>query len=259
VRLASKVQMRGFVKTRPLSANCPRPLAGESLSRAQRGSGALTPGEGSLPLFSRHRTGGAATFHIVTLLLVLVLAGCGGASHPIQYYTLDLPAAPDASRSPYPVTLLVARVAAPMILRDDRIVYRSGANELGTYEYHRWAEPPAMLLETSLLRLLRSSGSYQSVSEMSSRARGQYLVRGRLYDFEEVDSSAITARVALEADLVDEKSGKVVWSHFYSHDEPASEDDVASVVAALNKNLMRGLDEVATGLDEYFSKNPPKP
>ena len=224
--------MRGFVKTRPLSANCARSLGGEG--------GALAPGEGVSAQFSKQRRG-AAPFRILILLAALMLAGCGGASHPIKYYTVDLPAAPDASRTPYPVTLLVARVTAPMILRDDRIVYRSGANELGTYEYQRWAEPPAMMLETSLLRLLRSSGRYQSVSEMSSRARGDFLLRGRLYDFEEVDASAIAARVAMEVELVDEKAGKVAWSHFYSHDEPVSEDDVASVVAALNRNLVRGV------------------
>lgn len=196
---------------------------------------------------------------LLILAALAMLAGCGGASHPIKYYTIDLPATPDASRAPYPVTLLVARVTAPMILRDDRIVYRSGANELGTYEYRRWAEPPATLLETCLLRMLRASGRYQSVSEVTSRARGDFLVRSRLYDFEEVDSSAIAARVAMEAELVDEKSGKIVWSHSYSHDEPVSKEDVASVVAALNKNLDRGLGEVSSGLDEYFAKNPLKP
>ncbi|HKS94704.1 MAG TPA: ABC-type transport auxiliary lipoprotein family protein [Terriglobia bacterium] len=196
---------------------------------------------------------------LLILAALAMLAGCGGASHPIRYYTIDLPAAPDAAHNPYPVTLLVARVTAPMILRDDRIVYRSGANELGTYEYRRWAEPPAVLLETCLLRMLRASGRYESVSEVTSKTRGDFLLRARLYDFEEVDSNAIAARVALEAELVDAKSGKVVWSHSYSHDEPVSEDDVASVVAALNKNLERGLGEVSAGLDAYFAKNPPKP
>jgi ABC-type uncharacterized transport system auxiliary subunit len=194
---------------------------------------------------------------LLVVLASMMLAGCG-ASPPIKYYTVSLPAAPDASRTAYPVTLLVGRVRAPMILRDDRIVYRSGANELGTYEYRRWAEPPAMMLETSLLRLLRSSGRYQSVSEVTSKARGDFLVRVRLYDFEEVDSSSIAARLSMEVELVEEKSGKVAWSHFYSHNEPVSEDDVASVVAALNKNLERGLNEVAAGLDEYFAKTPPK-
>ncbi len=199
---------------------------------------------------------------IVQALLILMagagLGGCGGASHPTKYYTVELPAAPDASGPRYPVTLLVARINAPIVLRGDRILYRTGANELGTYEYHRWAEPPAAMLEASLLRLLRQSGKYQSVAETSSKARGDFLVRGRLYDFEEVDSSTIGGRVAMEVELFDQKAGKVVWSHFYSHDEPANGDDVPAVVACLSRNLQRGLDEVATGLDAYFAKNSPK-
>ena len=190
------------------------------------------------------------------LLTSVALGGCGGASRPVKYYTVELPAAPDASQSAYPVALLVARVTAPLVLRDDRILYRTGANELGAYEYQRWAEPPAAMLEVSLLRLLRQSGRYQSVAETSSKARGDFVVRGRLYDFEEVDSSAIAGRVALEIELVDQKAGKIAWSHFYSHDEPASGDDVPAVVAALDRNLRRGLEEVAASLDQYFAKNP---
>lgn len=199
---------------------------------------------------------------IVQALLILVtgagVTGCGGTSHSIKYYTVELPAVPDASGTRYPVTLLVARIPAPLVLRGDRILYRTGANELGTYEYHRWAEPPAAMLEASLLRLLRQSGRYQSVAETSSKARSDFVVRGRLYDFEEVDASSISARVAMEVELFDQKAGKVVWSHFYSHDEPASEDDIPGVVAALNHNLQRGLEDVTAGLDQYFAKNPPR-
>ncbi len=198
----------------------------------------------------------------IQVLLILMagagLAGCGGASHSIKYYTVELPAVPDASGSRYPVTLLVARITAPLVLHGDRILYRTGANELGTYEYHRWAEPPAAMLEASLLRLLRQSGRYQSVAETSSKARSDFLVRGRLYDFEEVDSNTIAGRVAMEVELFDQKAGKVVWSHFYSHDEPAGEDDIPAVVAALNRNLQRGLEDVASGLDQYFAKNLPR-
>lgn len=195
---------------------------------------------------------------LAEIAAVLILAGCGGKVPRTTYYTVELPAAPDALHTSYPARLLIARVNAPVMLRDDRILYHTGANEVGAYEYHRWAEPPATMVEVSLLRLLRQSGRYASVEEVGSKAAGEYLIHGRLYDFEEVDASAITGRVAMEFDLHDRKTGKVVWSHFYSHDEPASGDDVAAVVAALNRNLDRGLEEVVAGLDDYFAKNAPK-
>src|SRR5579863_5900093 len=191
-------------------------------------------------------------------LLVTWLGGCGGSPPVIKYYTAELPAAPDAVRTAYPVMLLVGRVTAPMILRDDRIMYRTGANEMGAYEYHRWAEPPALMLEVSLLRLLRQSGRYASVEEASSKVTGLFVVHGRLSDFEEVDASAVTARVTMEFELDDRKAGRTVWSHFYSHDEPVASDEIPDVVAALNRNLERGLEEVVAGLAGYWDKNPPQ-
>lgn len=196
---------------------------------------------------------------LATILTACALAGCGGKTPAIKYYTVEMPAAPDATRATYPATLLIARVSAPVMLRDDRILYHTGANEMGAYEYHRWAEPPATLVEVCLLRQLRQSGKYASVEEASSKAGGDFLVHGRLYDFEEVDASAVAGRVAMEFDLHDRKAGKTVWSHFYSHDEPASGDDIPAVVAALNRNLQRGVQEVTASLDDYFAKNPPKP
>jgi len=145
-----------------------------------------------------------------------------------------------------------------MILRDNRIVYRTGANEVGTYEYHRWAEPPALMVEVNLLHLLRESGKYQSVAELGSSARGDFVVRGRLRDFEEVDTQTIAGRVSMEIELYEQKTGQTVWSHFYSHEEPARGGDIAAVVEALDRSLRSSLAEVTAGLAQYFAKNPPR-
>jgi ABC-type uncharacterized transport system auxiliary subunit len=79
------------------------------------------------------------------------------------------------------------------------------------------------------------------------------VVRGRLYDFEEVDTAGIAALVSMEFDLYDRKSGKIVWTHFYSQSDPVPVKEVSAVVTALDSNLDRGLKEVAAGLDQYFS------
>jgi ABC-type uncharacterized transport system auxiliary subunit len=187
-------------------------------------------------------------------LLALVLCGCG-SPRPIRYYTVQLPMAPTPSTSTYPVSLLVASISGPQILQDTPIAYRVGANEIGTYQYSRWAEPPVEMIRGKLIRVLRASGDYQSVAAAGSASGGQFVVRGRLYEFEEVDSPGITGRVSMEFDLYDKKSGKVVWSHAYSHSEPVQTKEISAVVAALDLNLDRGLNEVAAGLNQYFSVN----
>src|SRR5579863_6678857 len=187
------------------------------------------------------------------------LSGCGGGP-PIRYYTVELPVAPAQPASGHPYSLLIGHIAAPEILREEPIAYRTGKNEIGIYQYHFWVEPPVQMLRITLVRMLRSSGKYQSVTELGSSAQGDYVLQGRLYDFEEVDSAGgIAALVSMEFDLVDGRSRKTVWTHFYSHSEPVQGEDLPDVVSALDHNLTQGLNELESGLDGYIGSSAQAP
>jgi ABC-type uncharacterized transport system auxiliary subunit len=184
------------------------------------------------------------------------MAGCGGA-HPMQYYQLTVPtekphAAPNASG----VSLALGPLVASHLYREDRIVYSAGTTRMGTYEFQRWTEPPAEMVQEVLLRELRASGRYRDVSLLRSSSRADYILHGRLYDFKEVAGEPLQARVTAEFDLKDVKSGATVWSHFYNHDEPVSGKDVQAMVAALDRNVQRGVEEIKASLDQYFSSLP---
>jgi ABC-type uncharacterized transport system auxiliary subunit len=187
--------------------------------------------------------------------LSLSLNGCA-KSKPIHYYTVGLPVAPTLSTSAHPLALLVGTIGGAYIYRDTPIVYRIGTNEIGAYQYSRWAEPPVELVKDKLIRILSASGDYQSVTSLGSNSNGQFVIRGRLYEFAEVDGANITGLVSMEFELYDRKSGKTLWSHFYSRSEPVQSKDISAVVTALDTNLDRGLKEVAAGLSQYFSANP---
>jgi ABC-type uncharacterized transport system auxiliary subunit len=191
---------------------------------------------------------------ILLSLFALTLSGCGKII-PIRYYTIQSPSAPALSTGTHAVSLLVASVSGPEILRRSPIAYRVGANEIGTYQYSQWEEPPVEMIQSSLIRLLRDSGNYQSVSSPSGASGGQFVVRGRLNDFEEVEGANITGLVSMEFELYDRKTGKVVWTHFYSQSEPVQGKEISAIVAALDVNLDRGLKEVAAGINQYFSTN----
>ncbi|MCL4524651.1 MAG: ABC-type transport auxiliary lipoprotein family protein [Acidobacteria bacterium] len=194
--------------------------------------------------------------------LTAILAGvmACGAARPSKFYTMDISETAATSSAPRIQTdLLVGRINAPHLYRDDRIVYRTGSTQLGTYEYHRWAEPPADTIEALLLRALRSSGNFRSVQSLRSNARGDYILRGRLNELNEISggASGVAARVNLEVELYSQKSGTVVWSKLYSSDEPVNGKEVPAVVDALNKNVQRAMDQIVAGLADYFAKNPP--
>ena len=194
-----------------------------------------------------------AIFPAVMLCLGM-LNGCG-AARPSKFYQLTVPGdkTPGADPAPYPVTLLLGPITSSHLYRDDHIVYTSNGQAMGTYEYQRWAESPTEMINDVLLRELQLSGHFQHVYSLRSDVRGDYLLRGRLYDFREISESALAARVAFEFELRNFKTGTTVWSHSYSHDEPVNGKDVSAVVAALDRNVQSGLSEVMGGLEQYFS------
>ena len=191
------------------------------------------------------------------MMLAIVAAGCG-APRPVKYYVIDAtPAAASSSPAQIPVVLLVGRFTASHLYRDDRLIYGSGPVQLGTYEYDRWAEPPADMVQNLLIADLRASGQYRSVSRVSSSARGDYIVRGHLLAMYGVDKPELVARFSLQLELFDPASRATVWTQTYTHDEPVQGKTVANIVEALDRNISAGLQQLSAGITQYFMSHPP--
>ncbi len=193
-------------------------------------------------------------FITIAALSAGLLAGCG-AARPSKYYQLTVPGdvTPVAERAPYPVTLLLGPLRASHLYREDHIVFSSSGESMGTYQYQQWAEPPTEMLVDVLLRDLRASGKYRAVDALRSNSHGDFILYGRLYDFKEISASPVMARLTMDLQLRETKTGSTVWTHYYSHDEPVSEKDISAVVAALDRNAQRGMGEIKASLDQYFS------
>jgi hypothetical protein len=61
----------------------------------------------------------------------------------------------------------------------------------------------------------------------------------------------------LELQMEDTRTSAIVWTHFYTHDEPVKSKNVAAVVAALNQDTQQGMDEISASLEQYFAAHPP--
>jgi len=192
------------------------------------------------------------------LMLAILVAGCG-AARPVKYYVLDVNPAPTNSASAQiPVTLLVGRLVASHLYHDDRLVYGSGPVQLGTYEYDRWAEPAADMVQNMLVTILRSSGQFRAVSKVTSNVRGDYVVRGHLFSMYGVDQPELVARFSLQLEVYDPGMRAMVWSQIYTHDEPVHGKTVPDIVIAMDKNVTAGLQQLSTGMIQYFASHPPK-
>jgi len=181
------------------------------------------------------------------LLALLVAASCGGVPKT-HFYTLQLPPpAPSDAKTGY--VLGVERFHASEALRDDRIVYYETPTQLNYYEYHRWVSGPARMLEELVARKLDRAGVFADVRRLSSGMGADFILRGRVLNFEEVDGEAgVHGRVALELNLVRASDGATVWSDTRLVERPAEGTGVPGVVKALNASSEQLMNESLTGL-----------
>jgi ABC-type uncharacterized transport system auxiliary subunit len=220
---------------------------------------AMRDGKGSVRMAEWNPSARVFAFCASAVLAAIatLAAGCG-AARPVKYYQLTVPGdmTTPSDSGALPITLMVGPLLGSHLYRDDRIVYSSG-DTMGMYDTQRWASPPTEMLQEVLFRELRASGKFKTVNTLRSNARGDYILNGRLYDFKEVEKNGLVARVAVEYELRETKTGATVWSHYYSHDEPVSGKDVGAVAAAIDRNVQGIVSQVQTGLAEYFQAHPP--
>lgn len=187
-------------------------------------------------------------FRSIAVSLCFLLTACVGG-RPIHYYTINRPASAVTPPKADGLVLAIGRIATAEPLQDERIRYRTGSNEVGAYEFHRWMERPAVIVQEQLLQTLRDSGKFRDVLEMSSSATGDYLIRGRLNEFAEIDNPGIQTRVSLRLEMVNHKTGAPVWSQEYNRDEPVNGKTMNDVVLSLQRNLQQIIGEAASAIE----------
>ena len=145
--------------------------------------------------------------------IITALTGCGGKIKYPNYYTLNLPAPPDPP-APESVrtSIAVREFQSPGYLRQGPIVYRSTPEEIGFYEYHRWAADPRALVTNAVIDHLRASGQFALVTMYDGRPDRDYVFTGKLEKLEEVDYDAgVKVEVAISAQIIRAKTGATVW------------------------------------------------
>lgn len=205
------------------------------------------------------RFGKASGAVTLAALLIVGLSSCGSIK-PVKYYQLTHPPTTPlaGSQSPADAAILVRLFQTSHLYREDRIVYGGEGEQLGLYEYDRWVEPPAELLQDALARGLRSSGRFRTVTTLRSDAGAEFCLKGHLYSFREVSAGSVMARVNFDVELVDMKLGTTIWRHTYNHDEPTKGKLVADVAAAMDKNVQQSVQEIQDGVLQALANYSPK-
>jgi ABC-type uncharacterized transport system auxiliary subunit len=173
------------------------------------------------------------------LLVITALTGCGGKIRYPAYYTLNLPAPPDPpAKDNIRTSIAVREFQAPSYLRQGPIVYRKTPEEIGFYEYHRWAVDPRTLVTGAVIDHLSASGQYSTVSLYTGRPDNDFILSGKLEKLEEVDYQAgVKVEVAMTAQIINVRTGATVWSNAVSEVGTVSQRSVPGVVSEINRTV----------------------
>ena len=201
---------------------------------------------------SRARGAGAARLTAVTLFFAM-LAACGGKIPPTNYYVLDLPAPEAKPPDALPYTAVVMPFRGSEMLLQDRIVYRESPNQVGFYEYHRWAEDPRTTILKSLLNQLRAKGAFDRVVPFEGRTNADYIIRGRLEQLEEIDyGGSVSVQVEISAQLIEASTNRPVWTDTTEATGPVASADVRAVVEQMSSALRTAVGRLVESINTHL-------
>src|SRR5579863_2443146 len=190
---------------------------------------------------------------IVLMTGVVSLAGCAGKIRYPSYYALNLQAPAPSANQPTPAhgSTAVRQFDAPRFLRGGAIAYWEGPDQLGFYEYHRWAEDPRHAVTDAMVREMQARGVFQSVDVFDGRESPEYLVKGTLEHLEEVDQGAsVSIEVSLSAQLINLRTGEVLWQDTSSKTTKLDRRSVPGVVAEMSRNLEDAVQHLVASMQD---------
>src|ERR1700760_3482894 len=188
---------------------------------------------------------------LLTVVMISVfLTGCMGKVKYPAYYRLNLaPPVDPPAKADALASIAVREFRAPAYLREGPIVYVTSPEEIGFYEYHRWAVDPRQTITQAIVEYLRASGNFKLVKIYDGRNDVDYVLSGRLDKLNELDyEGSVQVEVALSAQVTDLHSGNTVWVNSAARKSKVKGRNVSSVVGQMSNLAGLSIEELLKSL-----------
>jgi uncharacterized lipoprotein YmbA len=189
------------------------------------------------------------------VLSALLMTGCAGKVRYPNYYMLALAPSkdPPSSESQKLPAVAVQRFQTPAYLRQGRIVYRESPEQIGFYDYHRWASDPGQVVTMAMIDNLRSAGVFSTVEIYDGQEHAPYLLQGRLERLDEVDyKHGVQVEVRLTAQVLNTRTGTAVWAGDTTTTANVNQRQVNSVVRAMGQATQEGIEQLVQDMKKQL-------
>jgi ABC-type uncharacterized transport system auxiliary subunit len=183
---------------------------------------------------------------IIILAVSMSFIGCVGKVRYPTYYALHLPPAPDLSSATQAhASVAIREFRSPDYLRQGSLVYRASPEQIGFYDYHRWATDPREFVTSAITDRLRASGTFAEIKVYDGRSPVDYILSGRLEKLEEVDyEGGVKVEVALSAQMIEVRTGTQVWANAVTEMGNVDQRNIPSVVSEMSSAMDRAMDKL---------------
>ena len=187
---------------------------------------------------------------VASVLAGLLLTGCAKVRYPANYVLTFPPPAPKAASTPAGFgSVSVQRFRCAEYVCQGRVVYRPIPEQVGFYEYHRWATDPRDLITTYVIDSLRNENFYKHVER---GVPSGYILSGSVDRLEELDEPGhVRVICALSAQLVDAQTGAILWQGAASETIAVEERNVAGVVRSLSSATQAAVDQLMRSMRQH--------
>jgi len=128
-------------------------------------------------------------------------------------------------------------------------VYRTSPEQIGFYDYHRWATDPRDFVTSAIADRLRASGNFADVTVYDGRSHADYIITGRLEKLEELDyEGGVKVEVALSAQMTDIHTGTTVWANSASDIENVAQRNVPAIVSEMSYTMDRTIEKLLSSI-----------
>jgi ABC-type uncharacterized transport system auxiliary subunit len=183
--------------------------------------------------------------------LSLALWGCASGPAPIDhYYRIDAGVPEVSATRKLEGNLQIDRLRADALTGERQLLYKetAGASEVRQHPYQRWSDPPAILLQVELVSFLNLAKVADSVMAATARVKANYVISGRIHEFERVLEPEARAVVEIQFLVTSAGDGEVLVNRTYREERTAANASVEASVVAFSECVHIIFEQLLTDL-----------
>jgi len=185
-------------------------------------------------------------------VMALILWSCASGPAPIDhYYEIDagVPNAPLANK--LKGNLQVDPLRTNALTGERQLLYKetADASEIRQHPYQRWSDPPPILLQTELISFLSAAAAADTVMSATARVKPDYVVSGRINDFERVLEPRVRAIVEIHLVAMSADGEEILVNHTYREERAAANSTIAASAVAFSEAVHAIFEQFLADLD----------